>query len=65
MAAQHVIRYVCDYCGEATVEEMSGPKLRPWSQLGWSDAPSGWTWIGEKLACPRHEVLVTNVKESE
>ena len=52
---QHI--YVCDYCGATEGHQTQG-NIEPYSVLSIQPLLSGWTWIGRRLVCPRHDIVV-------
>ena len=57
LSLQHT--YECDFCGQLIRETQT--KLFPDQHIVKQQmAPSGWTWVGHRLACTDHEVKVDN-----
>ncbi len=48
----------CDYCGaRAPAIETQG--LQPGNHILLpAYSPMGWTWVGERLVCPEHKIVV-------
>ena len=57
-----VLVYECDYCGH-TESEKSSSQLAPMYQLSFH-IPGGWSFVGNKLACPNHVVIVKTVESN-
>lgn len=56
--------WTCDFCG-ATVTRTGQVELIPGNHIlhpGYLPS-SSWHWIEDKLACPRHEVIVKDKAE--
>ena len=54
--------FTCDWCG-ASVTESKQFDLYPWEPLI-NERPDGWSFVGEKIACPKH-VITVKTKEGE
>ena len=54
LSLQHT--YECDFC--STLVQETQTKLVPECTIRRQMIPSGWTWVGHRLACTDHEVTV-------
>ena len=52
-------QFQCDYCGAVKMVD-AGVELQPAMMVSQTFVPPDWQWVGRKLVCPRHDVLVTN-----
>ena len=49
-------KLTCDFCGSVECVEMQ-THLTPYTMLT-TVVPVGWAWVGNKLACKRHDIIV-------
>ncbi len=56
MALQIIHEFTCDFCGKVKREHQGD--VGPWAAVVSHAEPCGWKWVGDKLACEKHEFVV-------